>query len=143
MSYKFLEDAAIADVAFEARGKTLKELFESAALAVTNTMLNNPEEMELREIRSFEVEAADIEMLLFNFLQELIFLKDAQLLLFNRFELDISRHGDKWHLYSKATGDKIDPGRHELIADVKAVALHNFHIEQTTEGWRAAVILDV
>lgn len=89
MPYKFLEDAAIADVAFEARGKTLRELFESAALAVTGTMVEDAGKVKQKKRKTIEVEAEDLEMLLFNFLQELIFYKDAELLLFNGFHFDI------------------------------------------------------
>ena len=40
MPFKFIEDIAIADVAFEATGKNLDELFKSAAQAVIESMAN-------------------------------------------------------------------------------------------------------
>ncbi len=143
MSYRFLEETAIADVAFEAEGKTLKELFESAALAVTGTMVKNAEEMKGSETGRFEIEAESVEMLLFHFLQELIFLKDAQQLLFNKYDLDITHDGDRWRLSGRTHGDRIDPATHELLVDVKAVSLHNYLVEETSGGWRADVILDI
>ena len=41
MPYKYLEDVSIADVAFEATGRTLDDMFESAGLAVTNVMVKD------------------------------------------------------------------------------------------------------
>jgi SHS2 domain-containing protein len=143
MPYRFLEDVAIADVAFEAEGESLVELFQQAALALTNTMVKDPEKIEAVVGKNIEVQAENPEMLLFNFLQELIFLKDAELLLFNRFEMQIFQRNAAWLLRSKAQGDRVDPDRHELLADVKAVSLHQFQVLKTARGWRASVILDV
>ncbi len=143
MPYRYLEDVAIADVAFGAEGKTLEELFESSGFALTNAMIKDLGQLEQRVEKSFEVEAEDVEMLLFNFLQELIFYKDAERLLFNKFGLDIEQKEDKWHLGAKAYGEEIDREKHELLADAKAVALHNFKVEETAQGWRAMVIVDV
>lgn len=140
--YRYLDDVAIADVAFEAEGKTIHELFEAAGFALTNSMIKELAQIEQRVMKSFEVEAEDVEMLLFNFLQELIFYKDAERLLFSKFDLDIE-HDDGWHLRAKAYGEEIDQEKHELLADVKAVALHNFKVEETAKGWRASVIVDV
>ena len=143
MPYRFLEDISIADVAFEAEGKTLEELFEGAALAVTNTMVEDVRSIEQKVLKNIEVGAENVEMLLFHFLQELIFYKDAELLLFNKFDLAIEQKNSTWHLRGKAYGEKISPDRHELLVDVKAVSLHNFKVEETSRGWQATVIIDV
>jgi SHS2 domain-containing protein len=143
MPYRYLEDVAIADVAFEAEGKTIEELFESSGFALTNAMIKDLRRIEQTVVKAFEVEALDVEMLLFNFLQELIFYKDAERLLFNKFDLDIEQKENTWNLGVKAYGEEIDQEKHELLADAKAVALHNFKVEETTEGWRAVVIVDV
>lgn len=142
MSYKFLEDIAIADVAFEATGKTLEELFESAALAVTNTQVKDLKSVKQKVGKEIKVESDSIEMLLFNFLQELIFYKDAELLLFSKFDIKIIEE-KKYKLKGKAYGEKLNMKKHELLVDVKAVSLHNFKVEKTTKGWKADVILDV
>jgi len=143
MSYRFLEDVAIADVAFDARGRTLAELFTNAALAVTNTMVRDVKTVEPRVAKNFELEAHDPEMLLYYFLQELVYYKDAELLLFSGYDLDISRKIGKWRLNAKLRGEKISPEKHDLGADVKAVSLHQFKVRKTAQGWRADVILDV
>ncbi len=143
MPYKFLEDIAIADVAFEATGKTIEELFESSALAVTNTMVKDLKSVKQKVTKKIKVKADNVEMLLFNFLQEIIFYKDAELLLFNKFDSTIASQNKKWELKANAYGEKLDMKKHELLADVKAVSLHNFKVEKTKTGWKADVILDV
>ncbi len=143
MPYKFLEDISIADVAFEAEGKTLEELFKEAALAVTNTMVKDVRTIEQKTSKNIEVGAENVEMLLFHFLQELIFYKDAELLLFNKFDLAIEQKNSTWRLRGKASGEQISGDKHQLLVDVKAVSLHNFKIEETSRGWRATVIIDV
>ncbi len=144
MPYRFVEDRTMADVAFRAEGKTLEELFASAGLAVTATMVKDVSKLERLASKQFSVDAENIEMLLFVFLQELIFYKDAELMLFSSFDLDISqKKGEKWHLRVKASGEEIDPDIHELIVDVKAVSLHRYSVEETPEGWFAEVMLDV
>jgi len=142
MPYKFLEDLAIADVAFEATGKTIEELFESAALAVINTQVKDLKSVKQRVSKEIKVESESMEMLLFNFLQELIFYKDAELLLFSKFDIKITQ-GKKYKLKAKAYGEKLNMKKHELLVDVKAVSLHNFKVEETKEGWKSDVILDV
>jgi SHS2 domain-containing protein len=143
MSYRYLEDVAIADVAFEARGKTLVELFSNAALAVTNTMVYDVSSVNQRVERIFELEAGDPEMLLYRFLQELVFYKDAELLLFSRYDLEINREIGKWRLKATVRGEELSREKHELGADVKAVSLHRFNVQKTMQGWKADVILDV
>ena len=142
MPYRFLEDIAIADVAFEATGRTLNELFESAGLAVTNTMVKDLKSVEQNKTKIIQLKAENVEMLLFNFLQEIIFYKDAELLLFNKFEIDTMKN-KIWQLKAKAFGEKLDMKKHELLVDVKAVSLHNFKVKETKAGWKADVILDV
>ncbi|TAL48320.1 archease [archaeon] len=143
MSYRFLEDLSIADTAFEATGKTLKEVFESSALAVTNTMIRNLESIEQKVKKKIKVESDTAEMLLFNFLQELVFYKDAEQLIFSRFNVDIAPIGKKWKLSVIAYGEKLDKEKHQWVVDVKAVTLHHFELKETDSGWRAQVVLDI
>jgi SHS2 domain-containing protein len=143
MGYKFFEDVSIADVEFEATGKTLKELFESAAHALTDVQVKDSRKLEQKESYEFEKEADDIEMLLFNFLSELVLVKDSDQLLFSKFNIDIFPENGKWKVKCKCFGEKINPEKHELLVDVKAVTMHKFKIEETKNGWKARVVLDI
>lgn len=143
MRYRFLEDVAIADVAFEARGKTLAELFTNAALALTNTMVKDVKTVGQSVVKNVELEADNPDMLLYRLLQELVFYKDAELLLFSGYDIDIRQEIGKWRLKAVIRGEELSREKHELAADVKAVSLHNFKVRKTEQGWRAEVILDV
>jgi len=72
MPYHYLEDIGTADIAFEATGRDLPELFIAAADATMNVMIDNLDAIESRETRQIELSNDSIEMLLFDFLQELI-----------------------------------------------------------------------
>lgn len=141
MPYKFVEDVAVADVAFEASGKVAAEMFQSAGLAVTRTMVKDVTSVKQKESRKIQVEDEKVDMLLFKFLQEIVFYKDAEGLLFSKYMIKVSR--DMRRLECTAYGEKINPKLHELIVDVKAVTLHRFEVERTGEGWRCFVILDI
>ncbi len=143
MPYRFLEGLTMADIAFEASGKTLEELFASAADAMTNTQIEDLNQIRKRVGKEFGVQAADEEKLLHNFLQELIFLKDSELLLFREYGLKIEKTAAGYVLTAKAKGEKLDPKKHTLLVDVKAVSWHMFKVERTEEGWIATVIIDV
>ncbi|MEW6569816.1 MAG: archease [Nitrospirota bacterium] len=143
MPYRFLEEHAISDVAFEAWGDTIEEMLQSAARALTNTMTEDVDKIERKITKEFDVEAANVEMLVFNFLQELIFFKDAERLLFSKFDLDVNEKEGRWHLSVKSYGEELSPEKHDLRADVKAVSFHNYRVEKTPGRWEADVILDV
>jgi len=73
----------------------------------------------------------------------LIFLKDAERLLLCIRELQISKRDQSYVLKATAEGETLDPERHHQRADVKAVTLHNFAVEQTHGAWKARVLLDI
>lgn len=143
MPYKYLEEIAIADVAFEAWGSTLEELFKAAADATMNVMVADLNTITDREKRSIELEERDLDLLLFNFLQELIYYKDAQKLLLRVDNIHIEKTQTGFKLQAQAFGEELNPEKHDLRVDVKAVTLHQFQVKKTSEGWRAQVILDI
>lgn len=143
MPYRFLEDEAIADVAFEARGATLSALLSAAALATTNVMVKDLKQVKRRVTKKIATKADSIEMLLFNFLQEIIYYKDAELLLFNSYAVKTKKEKKGFSLVCTARGERLDMKKHELMVDVKAVTLHQFEVKRVARGWKAHVILDI
>ena len=142
MPFEFHDEIATADVAFEAWGQTIEEMFISAAEATMNVMVADLEKIERRESREIEISSDAVDMLLFNLLQEIIFLKDAEQLLLRIESVEIGYDG-LYFVKAICWGEQIDPGKHELIVDVKAVTLHMFKVEQTPRGWDAFIILDI
>ena len=143
MPYRFLGDIAIADVAFEAWGKTREEMFAAAADALMNVMVAELDTIRSIEEVDFRLENRALDMLLFDFLNELIFYKDARLLLLRPQSLTIIPLSGRYTLNAVARGERLDPSRHPLTVDVKAVTLHRFQVEETKDGWRSVVVLDI
>jgi SHS2 domain-containing protein len=143
MPYEYLDDIATADVAFIAWGATVEELFIAASDAVLNVMVKSLDAVERSEERRLELESDELEMLLFDLLQEIIFFKDADQLLLRIGSVRIRSADGSVSLTAEAFGEKIDPAKHELIVDVKAVTFHRYRVEQTPRGWEAMVILDI
>ena len=143
MPYKFLEDIGTADIAFEATGHDLPELFTAAANATMNVMIENLDAIESREMHRIELKNDKIDMLLFDFLQELIYFKDTDRLLLRICEVKIDGKEGGYFLKATAAGEKLDPVRHEQRVDVKAVTLHQFRVEKTNGEWKASIILDI
>ena len=99
MPYRYLEEIGTADIAFEATGRDLAELFSDAADATTNVMIDNIEAIQPRETRQIELSNDKLDMLLFDLLQELIFLKDAERLLLRMRQLEIEEKDEKLFLH--------------------------------------------
>jgi len=143
MPYTYLEEIGTADIAFEATGRDLPELFSAAADATTKVMIDNIEAIQPRKKRRIELSSDQLDMLLFDLLQELIFLKDAERLLLRMREVEIDERNENYFLKATAEGEPLDVERHHQRADVKAVTLHGFSVQRTEDGWKARVLLDI
>jgi len=142
MPYQYLDDIATADVAFLATGTSLEELFSAAGDALMNVMVADLAAILRRDTVTVDLEETDLDLLLFSFLQELIYYKDARQLLLRTSRITITEV-DGTHLRAILSGERIDPLRHKLDVDVKAVTLYRFRVEKVGEGWEAQVILDI
>ena len=143
MPYTYLEEIGTADIVFEATGRDLPELFSDAADATTNVMIDNIEAIQPRETRRIKLSNEKLDMLLFDFLQELIFLKDAERLLLRLRVVQIDETNGMYFVNATAKGETLDAERHQQRADVKAVTLYDFSVERTEAGWKARVLLDI
>jgi SHS2 domain-containing protein len=143
MPYEFVDELTVADIAFRAWGHTLEETFVAAADAVMNTMVEDLDAIQPQDTRLLNVAHEALDLLLFNFLQEFVYYKDAEQLLLRIQQLRIAVDRQPYSLEATAVGEGIDPQRHRLRVDVKAVTLHRFSLMQTERGWEAAVILDI
>ena len=132
-----------ADVGFVAHGATREELFACAALAMM-TLACDPQRMDERERRDVEVAAADLESLLYAWLAEILAIADAEQLFFRRAEIrSIDSQPPGFVLRGAIFGERYDKQRHVAGTYIKAVTFHQLRVEQTADGWRAQVYLDV
>ena len=80
-----------------------------------------------------------LDELMRDWLAELLYLCDARRLLFCRFDVSVGPEG----LRAEAQGEPIDPQRHELDMEVKAVTWHGLKVERAGDRWLAEVIVNV
>ena len=135
--FRILEHTA--DVGFEAFGSTREEVFVNAARALFDLIVEL-ETIDPREQVAVQVRGTDAESVLVNWLNELLFLHDAEGWLFRDFEIR-SLQDDA--LSARARGEKFQRARHQAKLLVKAVTYHQLALEKTSEGWRAQVYVDI
>ena len=141
--FRFLPDIATADLAFEAFGKDTSELFENAGLALESAMVD-VNSLETQEVKEINLKSDNLENLLSSFLEELVFLKDAEQLLFNGILCNVRKIEGVWTAKAKLAGEKIDRQKHKLGVDVKAITKHLFKIEKLSDKtYRCQIVLDV
>lgn len=139
--YKFLEDRAIADAAFEAEGESLEELFEACAQATFEVMAET-KTVEPKNSEEIQLRSDDLEELLFNWLAELIYLKDLKTTVFSKYKIKIEKP-DGYRLQASVWGEPIDAEKHRVKVDVKAVTYHLLEVKKKDDKWTAKVILDI
>jgi SHS2 domain-containing protein len=142
MAYEYLEDDVTADVTVSVWAYDVHALFHDAGDALTNAMITVLAAIEPRTRRSVSVTADSLDLLLLRFLEELIFYKDAERLLLRPSAVRVDT-GATLAVRAELRGEVIDPTRHELLTDVKAVTLHGLRVERRDDLWHARVTLDV
>ena len=141
--YEFRSDIAISDSAFYAYGKDYSELIKNACLAVIETMVNI-EKIEEKIEEKITVKANSMEKLLYNVMEEVVYLKDAKQLVFHSFEIKgLKTEPPNCEVAVVMKGEKIDLEKHEAHADVKAVTYLDYGIKKIKDGFRASVTLDI
>jgi protein archease len=128
-----------ADIGLAARGRTLEELFENAALGLVDLMVDPA---GLREETRLEVSvsAQDGDALLVGWLNELLYVLDARGFLPRRCR--VTRISDT-DLTAELWGERVDRKRHTLRRLVKAATYHGLRVANTNGRWEARVILDL
>jgi SHS2 domain-containing protein len=135
---KYIEHPS--DVGFEVYGGTLEELFANAAIAMYSFMTDIDEIEEEEEERVIEVKAEDFYSLMFDWLDELIFLFESESLIMKNFDIHVDVVN--FSIMGRCKGGKFNPSKHESGIIIKAVTYNMMQIKKNEE-WRARVVLDV
>jgi len=142
MKNKFIFLEHMADVEFEAFGESLEEVFEQAVLALQATLFTGKVQENIK--KRVIAEGKDREQLLANFLNELLFLFDAeQFLVANVERIKIVEKDKRFQLTAEIQGDLSE--RYEIKTYVKAATYHGMKIafDKKKNIWNARVVLDV
>lgn len=141
-SFHFLDDVALADLAFDAEGDSVQEVFEAASNAVIEAMAD-PKTVGATWKRCVEHAEADLAELLFDWLSDFVYWKDAAGIVFSRAAISVARDGGQWTLAGTLIGEPVNQATHALRNDVKGVTKHLYRLHQDNGRWRARVVLDV
>ncbi|MEK6913262.1 MAG: archease [Nanoarchaeota archaeon] len=133
--FKFLEHTA--DVKFQAFGKNVEEVFENSALALKETICGKIKIKGIKE-KKIIVEGKDFESLLYNFLEEIIYLLDAEDFLIKEIK---STKIDGFKLKATIIGDKAS--NYKFTNNVKAVTYNEMFVKKNWKKWTAQVVIDV
>lgn len=136
-----------ADIGVEIYGATLTELFQNAGYALFDTMVDAGT-IRPRVIRTVAVSGNDLEMLLINWLRELLYQGTVEQEVYTVFEvqtLEAPQPPEAMTYMCRAavTGETLDPVRHRFRAEIKAVTYHQCEVVHHDEGWVARVLFDV
>ncbi len=133
------EFAHTADVGFEVEAPTMEALFEGAALGLS-AAIADLDGVAARERRTVTVSAVDRTALLHDFLHAILLLAQVDGFLVSGIEV-VAIDGEA--VRAVVAGEPVDPARHRLHGEVKAVTWHGLAVEQTASGWHARILLDV
>jgi SHS2 domain-containing protein len=137
VSFRLLEHPA--DIGIEATGSSLAEAFSSAAVGLISIIVD-PASVCTRLSRSIEIEADDNESLLVKWLNELVYLFDAEHFTCAKAEVySLVDH----RLRAIVQGEMFSPGIHMTRMDVKAVTFHQLSVSEQNGVWKARVFVDI
>lgn len=138
--YEVLETVAIADCALDVEGSDLADLFATAARALAELMVD-PATIARTLRRQIALEAPSLDLLFFDWLGELIGLKDSEGAAFPDVEVEIEC-GTPCRLRARLVGGPLHGDQAALRSDPKAVTFHLFRVGRQAGGWRARVVID-
>ena len=137
--FKFLEHTA--DAKFQAYGKTMEEAFSNAALAMFS-IITDIKKIKKALKNEIKAEGSDLKSLLYNFLEELLFLIDTENFLLSSIkEISIKEINKKFKLNAVAVGDKAN--NYETHGDIKAVTYNEMEIKEEKSKAIVQVVLDL
>ena len=106
---------------------------------VENTEIANPEAVKPVQSKTIELSAEEPELLLFDWLSELLYVFESEKLLLGQFDVKIAGQ----RLSAVCRGEPMDYGRHEMDHEVKAITYHGLKVERQGVEWLAEVIVDI
>jgi SHS2 domain-containing protein len=135
--YELFEHTA--DLGLRVRAADLDTLFAEAAACLFTAVLEDIGSVRPDHAVTVEVAGTDREFLLFDWLRDLLLKFDEEHLVFGQIEVHVRDDG----LSATAWGEPLDPARHVLAHEVKAITYHGLRVEEIEGEWLAEVIVDI
>lgn len=146
MGFEFFDHTA--DLAVDLTAPTAGELFGEALAAFTEA-LTEGERIEERVERRFALASTALDLLLVDWLGELLYVFEIEELLFRRAEVEITQGGvaggaDEVRLSAVAHGEPRDEARHPIKVLIKGITYHGLEVAEDPDGgWRGRVVFDI
>jgi SHS2 domain-containing protein len=137
MSFETFEHTA--DLGLRVRADDLNALLADAARGLFSIIVPDLDSIRPSETVSLKIAGEPSELLLFDWLNELLYTYEVRHLLLCEFDVKVDSGG----LAATCRGEPVDPARHVLDHEVKAITYHGLKLEQTGDGWLAEVIVDI
>eukprot|EP01107_Rhizomastix_libera_P011720 TRINITY_DN29350_c0_g1_i1.p1 TRINITY_DN29350_c0_g1~~TRINITY_DN29350_c0_g1_i1.p1 ORF type:complete len:142 (+),score=23.10 TRINITY_DN29350_c0_g1_i1:1-426(+) len=137
--YEYLDHPA--DVIVHGFGGTVSASFEQAVLAMFNYMapLQGIQALHRNEVH---VDGHDLDSLLYNLMDEFFMMYATEYFICSKVVItDIDMTNFTISAYGE--GEKFDPKRHEQGTEIKAITMHNMHIEEVDGVCHAYVTVDI
>ena len=135
--FEFFEHTA--DIGLRIRAPDRQSLFADAAHSLFSLLVANLETVRCVQLENFVIAGREDDYLLFDWLNELLYTFETKRLLFAQFDVQVDNSG----ITAVCRGEPIDPTRHELDHEVKAITYHELKVENTGHEWLAEVIVDI
>jgi SHS2 domain-containing protein len=128
-----------ADVGLRIRAASREELFVDAARGLFSLLVANLNSVRPVLERDVRIIGGEDDLLLFDWLNELLYVFDTRHVVLAEFHIDF-RDGE---LFARCLGEPLDPARHVLEHEVKAITYHGLKVESSDGHWLAEVIVDI
>jgi protein archease len=127
------------DLAVKVLGNSQADLFANSAFALFDVM-TDVEKVAIQDRMPLEVEGADRDDLMVNWMRELLYLYQGSGYLLREFHI---REAKETSVKAEVCGEKIDPDRHEIKKEILAVAYHQSRMQKTGNQWTAQMIFEI
>lgn len=137
MPYETFEHTA--DLGLRVWADDLNALFAEAARGLFSMIVPAADSVQASQRTTITLAGDALEYLLFDWLNELLYIYDVRRLLLCEFDVAVGPQG----VEATVAGEPIDPARHVLDHEVKAITYHGLQVEQQAGRWMAEVIVDI
>jgi SHS2 domain-containing protein len=142
---KFIFIDHTADIKFQAFGRSVEDAFSNSAMAMYSVIMDPKKQEKLpgKIEKKIEVESNDYEGLLYDFLEEFLYLLDAEFFLLKKIKkIKISAVNNRFFLRAVVFGDTNE--NYETEKHIKAATYNEMYIKQNSKtSWEIQAVLDI
>ena len=140
MPYTFFDHTG--DIGVALSGRTVDELFASSALAFTDSV-TSVQRIEPKRPEEIDVAAPELDLLLVDFLSELLYRFDTRGWLTREAQVEVREEDGGFALQGTLLGERLDETRHPVKLAIKAVTYHGLRVAHEDDRWTANIVFDI